>query len=526
MKKIIKIAMILSVCLSVLFTGCSEDFLDIPNENTLQTENLFTNIENLDLSLNSVYSSVKAFELFGSEFHPKVLEMLPHTFDQDWLGTAAWNQMGINEVTQDNSIVMTSWRAWYRVVERANDFIENAIIYKDSEFAKESEAATVDQMLGQAYFVRAYAYFSIVRLWGEGTATETSKLAAPLILKVATTMEEMEVPRATIGEIYTQIISDFKEAEKLLPETWDAENAARVDKYAAKGFLGKVYLYQEDFQNAKDYLGQVVNGPFQLVNHDEYEGLFHGETEFSSESIWELNFATDLTNNTWQGGTGCNIALITAPHGTGWSNVWPHDENVKRFGSDPRLRVCALEPGVDEVTYGNGETVILEKYPTEEGGLGWSNKKYVPLTYSVYSTNRNYHANYHIMRLADVYLMYAEALNALGEDVTAMEYTNKVRRRAYAKDFDTPDITVDFADLTGTQLRDSIREERFRELFNEGQRWYDIVRWGIAEEECAKYDRVRSGVIKFDNPKDTYLPVPLKEIEANPAMEPSTGYGF
>ncbi len=524
MKNIFKNSLILGFFLTFLFTGCSEDLLNLQDENKLQAEIYFTKISNLDLTLNSVYSSLKSYDLFGSEYAPKVLEMLPHTSNQDWTGHVQWNQMAQNEISSENEIVRDIWRGWYRVVSRTNDFITNAKIYKESEYIKAGEAATVDQMIGQASFIRAYAYFSIVRLWGEGKATEPSKLAAPLLLEVPSTQQEMKSTRATVGEIYTQIISDFEVAEEFLPDSWDANNIARVNKFAAKGFLGKVYLYKEDYVKAKTYLEQVVKGPFQLVSSDKYDGLFHGESEFSSESIWELNFKTDLVTHVWNGGTGTQIALITAPYGTGWSNVWPHDVNIKRFGSDPRLHVNALEPGVDNVTNSSGVTSILKKFPTEEGGLGWSYKKYVPLTYSVLTTNQNYGANYFIMRLGGVYLLYAEVLNALNQDSDASEYMNKVRRRAYGKDVNTPDPTVDYTGFTGTQLRDSIREERFRELFNEGQRWFDIVRWGIAAEESAKYEKVRSGVISFQNPKDNYLPIPLEELQKNSTLTPSTDY--
>ena len=526
MKKIFKNSLIISFLFTLLFTGgCSEDLLDISNENALDASTYFTTIEKVNLNLTSVYSSVKAWDLFGSDYAPKVLDLLPHTSNLNHVSSIEWNQLAQNEITIDNALVSETWSGWYRVICRANDFITNAKIYKESEYIKIGEDATVDEMLGQAYFLRAYANFSIVRLWGEGTATETSALAAPLFTEVASSYADMQSTRATVGEFYTQIISDFEMAEELLPESWDADNVARVTKYAAKGFLGKVYLYKEDYSTAKTYLEQVVNGPFSLVSFDKYDGLFHGENEFSSESIWELNFATDLVTHVWNGGTGTQIALITAPRGTGWSNTWPHDVNIRRFGSDPRLHVNALEPGVDYVVPSNGISTLLEKYPTdEEDGLGWSYKKYVPLTYSVYTTNQNYGANYFIMRLAGVYLLYAETLNALNEDVTASEYMNKVRRRAYGKDINIADPSVDYTGLTGTVLRDSIREERFRELFHEGQRWFDIVRWGIAKEESDKYPRVRSGIIKFDEPKDNYLPVPKSELEANSTMTSSTDY--
>ncbi|WP_421872683.1 RagB/SusD family nutrient uptake outer membrane protein [Marinoscillum sp.] len=101
---------------------------------------------------------------------------------------------------------------------------------------------------------------------------------------------------------------------------------------------------------------------------------------------------------------------------------------------------------------------------------------------------------------------------------------NKVRRRAYGYDPETAEPSVDY-NLAGIQLRDSIREERFRELFAEGHRWYDIVRWGIVEEEVMKYNdfRVTQGMIIYDD-KDYYYPVPIQEIDNNPNMTPSTGY--
>jgi hypothetical protein len=156
---------------------------------------------------------------------------------------------------------------------------------------------------------------------------------------------------------------------------------------------------------------------------------------------------------------------------------------------------------------------------------GHSFRKYVPQDYSVYSTNRNSGINYVLMRLSDVYLMYAEVLNEKGNDSEAQEYANKVRRRAYGFDPEMPQSGVDFTGLSGTELRDSIREERFRELFGEGHRWYDIVRWKIVEEEVNKYNdfRVTQGEIIFHE-KDYYYPIPLQEIDNNVNMVPSTGY--
>lgn len=523
MKKILNILIIVYLIFS---NSCSEDFVQVANENEIDAANFFNRVEDFELALTGVYSSVKTFELYGSDFLVKGLYGLPHTADQDWLGHNVWNQLYRNEVTSDNGVVQEFWRGWWRVVGRANDFIENADKFLANDEKSASQKEQIELMKGQAHFLRAFAYFHMVRLWGEDNpARNANAKGIQLVLKVPTSREDMFISRNTVGEIYDQIEADFTTAEQILPESWDDADIARVTSYAAKGYLGKVALYQEDYQSAINYFEEIINNnDFDLVDWENYEGMFHGENEFSEESLFEINFSEDLAENTWDGGLGSNVALLIAPKGTGWSNVYPHDVNIQRFGSDPRLRVNALEPGVDSVVTGDGEKVPLQVFVPDEDALGWSFKKYVPLDYSVYASNRNYGANIVMMRLADIYLMYAEALNASGQDGEAAEYMNKVRRRAYGFDPDTPETSVDYTGLAGDQLRDSIREERFRELFAEGHRWYDIVRWDIADKEAAKYPKVRSGEIIFNNPHDNYLPIPVSELETNTKMTQSNGY--
>ncbi len=508
----------------LLFSQCSEDPLDVTNPNEIDAANFFQNINDLELSLTSVYSAMKPHDLFGADLWPKVHFGLPKTANQDWLGTDGWNQLYRNEVTADNNLVRNFWRAFYRGVARSNDFINNANQYIETQEPPADEVARINEMIGEASYLRGFFYFHMIRLWGmDIPARNPNAMGVPLTLDVAATREEMFVERATVDQVYQQIISDLEAAETALPESWEGDDVARADAFSAKALLGKVYMNYEDYPTAQGYFEEIINsGMFSLVPFEEYQGLFNGENEFSSESLFELNFSTDLQETAWQGGLGANIALQISPKGTGWSNVYPHDVNVLRFGNDPRLRVNALEPGVDSVVFGDGTTRILEPMVGDADAIGWSFRKWVPTDYSVYSTNRNFGANLPLTRLADIYLMYAEAMNAQGNDAVAAEYMNKVRRRAYGLDPDAPDASVDYV-LGGTQLRDSIREERFRELFAEGQRWYDITRWDIVEEELAKYPSVRSGTVIY-NPEDYYLPIPQQELDTNPNITQSTGY--
>jgi len=496
--------------------ACSDDFLQITNQNELSSGNFFTKVENFDLALNGSYDAVKNLDLFGQNFYVQTLVALPHESDY-------WNAQCRNEVTSSDGNVYVAWRGFYRIIARANDIIENAPAFASSGITA-SETARLNQIVAEAHFLRGFAYFHLVRLWGEESyAVDSSRLAVPIHLKVASTREAMMRPRASVGQVYEQIVRDFQIAEAGLPDAWDVNNIARVSKFAVKGFLGQVYLYMEQYNLSKTYFEEVISNPaYQLVPADRYEDLFQGKAEFSSESLWELNYTVDMQQNIWENGLGSGIALVLAPPGRGWSNCTPHGVNIERFGSDPRLKICTYDPA-DMVATTDG--TMAPAGVSEFNYTGHSFRKYVPQHYSVYATNRNSGINYHMMRLADVYLMYAETMNQLGNDGTASEYMNKVRRRAYGFGSNMPDPSVDYTGLTGAQLRDTIREERFRELFAEGHRWYDIVRWKIVEEEILRYNdkRVTQGQILF-HPKDYYYPIPLQEIDNNFKMRPSTGY--
>ncbi|HYG39636.1 MAG TPA: RagB/SusD family nutrient uptake outer membrane protein, partial [Cytophagales bacterium] len=466
----IRIQLLLLILGMGLFTGCNEDeFLNVPNENELSSSNYYTNVQNFELALNAVYSALKNEDLYGQNYY--VENLLPLAHESEY-----WSPQSRNEVTSSDGGVFIAWRGWYRLISRANDVIENVPVYIEKFTPNETDVAALNKILGQAKFLRGFAYFHMVRMWGEGSYKNgPDKLSIPLILKVATTRAEMMVPRATVSDVYTQILEDLKEAETLLPDSWDAANIARIDKYAVKAYLGQVYLFMEDYNQAKVYFEQIItNSSFSLLPYNEYREMFQGKHEFSSESILEINHDIDMSQNIWENGLASGIAIELAPVGRGWSNVTPHSVNIDRFGSDPRLHVCTIHPD---------SLVATTDGKMEKAGNSLNNvtghffRKYVPIDYVIYNTNSGSDINFILMRLADVYLMYAEVMNVLSDDAAALEYVNKVKRRAYGFDPNTPRPEVDYAGLTGGALRDRIREERFLELFAEGHRWFDIVRW-------------------------------------------------
>ena len=274
----------------------------------------------------------------------------------------------------------------------------------------------------------------------------------------------------------------------------------------------------------------IDNSGKQLVPFEEYEKMFNeNQTKFNNESILEINLKDGSSSGwgNWSGGEGSMHAFVASlcfvnqdgnVEAAGWGNIYFHDANIERFGSDPRLKITALEPGTPVVM--NGNSTVTAKYKDiENDAKGWSIRKYVPLTYSTYETSCCVGINMYLMRLADVYLMYAEACQATDDEVNAREFVNRVRRRAYSGD-----ISHDIKS-SGEQLRDDIREERFLELCAEGiQHWVDVCRWKTLDKEIDKwYKMTRSGAPHYDA-KDLYYPIPKKEMEDNPNMKQSIGY--
>lgn len=258
------------------------------------------------------------------------------------------------------------------------------------------------------------------------------------------------------------------------------------------------------------------------------------QTKFTNESILEINLRNGNSSEYWWNSEGSQYALVAAlcfenENGTvesaGWGNIFFHDSNIERFGTDPRLHIAALEPGTPVIMKGVN-TVVMKYKDIEETYKGWSMKKYIPMNAKVGEapyTGNSVGINMYLMRLAEVYLMYAEACLNSGEEGDAREYMNKVRRRAY----NLPTSGSSEIDIVsnGEQLKNDLQEERFKEFCGEGiQHWIDVCRWKTLDKEILKwYQKTRVGAPHYDA-KDLYYPIPRVELENNPNIKQSVGY--
>lgn len=208
--------------------------------------------------------------------------------------------------------------------------------------------------------------------------------------------------------------------------------------------------------------------------------------------------------------------------------------------ADPRLFVNALQPWVDSLRFDGVNYAPAAKpnfYAGNTGVYGWGVKKYAPITYNEnVGLNNNGVAdawNYYLLRMADVYLLYAEASINSGDNPTGLEYINKVKRRAYgypinvvsAVDYQSlSDNTVAAGDpVLGTK---PLYYERWAELFNEGHWWFDVCRWRIGPSEAAYYKTAINvnGPLTFNESKSYSWPIPISELNTNSKIKQNPGY--
>jgi starch-binding outer membrane protein, SusD/RagB family len=359
--------------------------------------------------------------------------------------------------TPVNSTLTELWQAAYEGINRANYLHQ----YKDANKAGETVNFTGKEALyGEIYFLRAYYYFHLVRFFGDVPLFVDKRLGLT---------ESKTLQRSPKADVYKQIEADLNTAIAALPITNNEKG--RVTKYAAQALLGKVLLYQNKFDAAAAMLENVVNGPFSLVA--DFGGMFLESGENGPESVFEIQYSNNSPYYNWGGvnrGQGnhsvqqCGIRGLNGsaamPYAAGWSTNLPTVNLGNAYtAGDIRKAVTVL----DIEAYKNANPAFNITYqvaPYKNTGL--YNQKYLPRKGQTSGqVELNYLNNFRTIRYADVLLMAAEAFNrsTTPNDTKAQLYLNRVRRRAFAVNDASKDITA-----TGTALRQAIWDER-RPLF-------------------------------------------------------------
>ncbi len=416
-------------------------------------------------------------------------------------GENATDQVGFQQIddyqlTTNNSDLTEAWKACYEGINRAN--------YLDENKAK-LDFTGKDALYGEVYFLRAFYYFELVKLFGD----------VPLFVdKRLSVSDSRKYQRAPKAEVYAQIESDLNNAIAVLNIT--SVQKGRVTKYAAQALLGKVLLYQNKFDAAAAMLENVVNGPFSLVT--DFGDIFLQAGENGSESVFEIQYSNGSPFFDWgnpgrgQGNLAvqiCGIRSLTgsSPYGQGWSTNLPTKNLADAFAvNDTRKDVTVL----DIEAYKTANPAFNITYmvaPYKNTGL--YNQKYLPRTGETSGqAELNYLTNFRTIRYADVLLMAAEANNraSVPNDAKAQTYLNRVRQRAFG------DMMHDI-NAAGTLLKQAIWDERRLELAMEGDRFFDLIRTGQAA----------SKITGFVTGKNEVFPIPQQEVDISGLIQ-NPGY--
>ena len=413
--------------------------------------------------------------------------------------------------TPVNNSLTNIWRFAYEGINRANYLTQ----YKATNPSGQAvDFAGKESMYGEIYFLRAFYYFTLTKMFGD------LPLFTDKRLDISATGAISRSPQA---QVYAAIEKDLAAAIAVLPAIQTQKG--RITKYAAQALLGKVYLYQRKYDASAAMFENVISAnAFNLVSN--FNNIFLKSGENGPESVFEIQYSSDGANS-YAGadpsqGPGnysvqqCGIRGLNAtsplmPYADGWSTNLPSQNLAAAYaaGDQRKAGTCfdinayvAANP-----TWGITYTVAPYK------NTGLYNTKYLPRKGETNTSGGayqlNYKSNFRTIRYADVLLMAAEANNkaTASNDAKAQTYLNLVRRRAFADNLH--DITSN-----GATLYEAILDERRLELAMEGERFFDLVRTGKAATVLAP---------KFIVGKHERFPIPSFEVTVS-GLSQNFGY--
>ncbi|OFX54135.1 MAG: hypothetical protein A2W86_05490 [Bacteroidetes bacterium GWD2_45_23] len=467
---------------TIIFSSCS-DFLNLQPDYLINEESFYKTTIDFEASVIGPYASLQ-------EATYALLALTELTTDNL---TVTLQSPGVSELECDevrlssnNDYIHSIWNACYGAISRSNNLLgrlEGASIPDQEK----------NQYRGEAYFVRGYAYFILVRLFGPVQLVDKA-------FRSPNEIAASDMSRKPVNEIYEFIIQDLEQAGDLL-QGLTMPGKGRASSGAAKALLGKVYLTQKEYEKAGTVLKSVIDsGQYSLVNN--YAGLFDKQNDDLPESLFEIKY---LSGNV---GEGNSFALHFVPTVYGGMALFPGNQ----------LGGGRLSPTMDMANaYENGDVrknaSVSDSVPMSDGSTVRMlyGKKFVDFTASNIADMNN---NFTVLRYADVLLMYAEVLNETGKTADAQSYINLVRARA--------GLTA-ISGLSKVQVVLALEKERRVEFLYEGHRWFDLVRTGRALSVLNAYFTA-SGLSYSVEDYETLMPIPQREIDINPALEQNPGY--
>lgn len=458
------------VCISLLLlTACKKSFIELSPPSTASVDNLYKTDQDFKQAEISIYNIYQAqyqnMWLYG-----------------DMRGDDSWDElvkntpaaMDLFTINNDDPVIRTTWQNYYNIISRSN------VLLSKVESVDKGAVPNKDVYIAEARFLRALAYFDLVRIYGD----------VPMVTKPLTIEEAYKSGREKVKKIYEEvIIKDLQAAETFLPIKFSGADVGRATKGAAKSLLGKVYLTIKDFANAEAKLKEVTTMGYALL--PKYNDLFdYTKDEHHNEYIFDIEYEQGLS------GEGNSFTTNFSPKNPAIAAFYGVTGGQNGANNPPRSLFNLFPPGdlrkditaADGFTDNNG--VFHKLIPTSNDVATFTKKYMVKLLAA-----NDSRANWKVIRYADVLLMLAEALNENGKTNEAIGYLNQVHKRAGL---------AEYQGLSQNETREKIYLERRLELSFEGHRWFDLVRTGLALQTMAP-NGMKAHM--------TVFPIPLTQIQ-------------
>ncbi|MCD8043725.1 MAG: RagB/SusD family nutrient uptake outer membrane protein [Tannerellaceae bacterium] len=535
MKKITQYSLLLLSAITI--SGCIPN-MDLNNPEEISVETYYKTAAQLETAVIPAYQALIG-KGQGTYSRCGYFNMLAPGDDFD--NTFKWPDMyqSTYNTPASNGEITAGWKDHFNGVHAANTAIE-AIL----NFEGEITASHKDRLLGEAYFLRALHYMHLGMMYGE---------TVPLIEKPVKESADYFPANAEPGKVYELIINDFAKAADLLPlrsELYaNPADRGRATKGAAQAYLAKAYMYrpilelgkEAEFEKAAAELKKVIDSrEYELMDNFRANSLGGLKSEFENnkESLFELQM---VNGPSWLGDDqSCSWRWqeIGVPDGTGdsWWNLAPNQKTYNEFEpGDPRKFMTLWCPDGAHFTQLDGSVVdwnyMLANLPSDKHLFG--TRKYCP---DEQIGDIDDDINDRLLRYADVLLLYAECLSETGNDAKAITdptgpkyYIQMVRDRAnnivpteqphlwYQSSPGTlPDVdrllaqNVTINDIPMNSIKNIIQHERYVELCGEYQRYFDLLRWGMADSKWLGLLEAKGWTRKA-----MYYPFPQEELDYN-----------
>lgn len=478
----------------LLFTAgsCSKSFLDEEPLDATTTGNAIKDEASMYTATVGLYASMRATDFYGRTFAIKGDLMADACFLSS---SNSGRYLGFNNYDMDktNSYPSNIWQNAYAAIKNANFIINSGL---------ENNSNNTSHMYAEAYAVRGMVLFDLVRNFALPYTADPKKLGVPIVLK----FDSLALPaRDTIDKVYAQVLSDLNTAYSMAKFTQNATmtftstgvsrtmNASYITKYAIKGMLARVYQHMGDWTAARDAALDVVNNAGNvLIESSGLAGYWSG-TVTRADKVETMFEITSDANNSVSDGTLANIYV------------------PKTFGGSYG-DILATKALYDSYTATDARKALyMDTVRSSQLGRAYYITKY-PINTASYDDVK-------IVRYADVLLILAEAYYNLGDETNALKYVNMVatkRDPAYAG-----------YTTTGTDVLESILNERLKELAFEGYRFWDLYRLQRTFVKAQAQDAsnaISKSITVTPATLNMIFPIPNDEILVNSNLKQNDGY--